>query len=409
MSVISDKEQLQQSTSVAQYDVVIVGAGPYGLTAAAHLLGRGLKVAIFGKTLELWREHMPKGMFLRSHWWATNLSDPKKQYGFDQFFRVSKYKKCYPVPAEAFVDYALWFQKNAVPNVDETYVASVERIGDKFRVTLEDGRVLEAAAVIMAVGLYYYANMPAEYTHLSSEVMTHSFEHNDFSRFNGKKLLVIGGGQSAVEYTALLLEAGASVHLVSRRRINWLAPDHSEERSLWEKIKAPNSGIAPGWKNWALEYLPYLFYYLPQYRKDRYIRNHYNAAASDWLRDRVIGKAHLHEGQKTQSLKEVAGGVDVSLEDGTEFHVDHVMLSTGYEVRLSRLNMVHPALRAQVQTETDIPQLSSSFESSVPGLYFIGLTSLRSFGPLYRFVVGAKASGERVAAAAARHVARVRR
>ncbi len=408
MSVISDKAQLQQSTAIAQYDVVVVGAGPYGLTAAAHLLGRGLKVAVFGKTLELWREHMPKGMFLRSHWWATNLSDPKKQYSFEKFFRVSQSKPCYPVPMETFIDYALWFQKNAVPNVDETYVASVERKGSKFLVTLVDGRKLEALAVVMAVGLYYYANMPPEYTHLSADVMTHSFEHKDFSRFKGKNLLVIGGGQSAVEYTALLLESGASVHLVSRRPVNWLAPDHSEERSLLEQIKSPNSGIAPGWKNWVLEYLPYLFHYLPQSRKDHYIRNHYNAAASDWLRDRVIGKAVLHEGVNIKTLKEIDGSVEVTLEDGTTFLVDHVMLSTGYEVRLGRLDMIHPSLRAEVHTEINIPQLSSVFESSVPGLYFIGLTSLRSFGPLYRFVVGAKAAGERVAAAAARRVARVR-
>src|SRR5205823_5417519 len=64
------------------YDVAVVGAGPYGLSTAAHLLGQGLRVAVFGRTLEMWREHMPGGMLLRSHWWATNLSDPRHAYGF---------------------------------------------------------------------------------------------------------------------------------------------------------------------------------------------------------------------------------------------------------------------------------------------------------------------------------------
>lgn len=408
MSIVSDKEQLQQSTAIANYDVVVVGAGPYGLTAAAQLMGRGLKVAIFGKTLELWREHMPGGMNLRSHWWATNLSDPKKKYSFNRYFKEMGLEKCYPVPAEIFINYALWFQKHAVPNVDETYVASVERDGTHFLVTLEDGRRIRCNSVVMAIGLYYYANRPAEYDGFSPELLTHSFEHKDFSRFNGKKLLVIGGGQSAVEYTALLTEAGASVHLVSRRPINWLSPDRAHERTLWEKIMAPDSGIAPGWKNWALEYIPYLFYRFPQARKDRYIRNHYNAAASDWLRNRVIGKAQLHEKQKVKEMKEVDGGMEVTLSNGEQFHVDHVMLATGYEVNLDRLEMIDPALRAEVQTDSDIPLLSHWYESSVPGLYFIGLTSLRSFGPLFRFVVGAKASGERVAAAVARRAARVR-
>lgn len=409
MTIVSDWREVQQSSSVTDYDVVVVGAGPYGLTTAAQLLGRGLKVAVFGKPLELWRDHMPKGMFLRSHWWATNLSDYKKQYSFDRFFKESKYEKCYPVPAEAFIDYALWFQKNAVPHVDETYVASVERDGKKrFLVTLVDGRKIRCAAVVMAVGLYYYANHPKEYQNFPAEYLTHSFEHNDFSRFNGKKLLVIGGGQSAVEYTALLLESGAAVHLVSRRPIHWLAPDRAHERSLWEKIKAPDSGIAPGWKNWILEYVPYLFYRFPQERKDRYIKNHYNAAASDWLRARVIGKAALHERQQVKQLQVAQNGVDVTLKNGEQFHVDHVMLATGYEVNLQRLDMIHSSLRDEIQTDNNIPLLSSWFESNIPGLYFVGLTSLRSFGPLFRFVVGAKSSGERVAAAAARRVARTR-
>ncbi len=407
MSVVSDREQINQASSITQYDVVVIGAGPYGLTTAAQLLGRGLKVAVFGKTLELWRNHMPLGMYLRSHWWATNLADPKKHYTFERFFQQSPvYNKCYPVPIEAFIDYALWFQKHVVPNVDETYVASVERDGKQFLLTLEDGRKVKCAAVVMAIGLYRYAKRPAEYSLFPADLVTHSFEHSDFSRFEGKTLMVVGAGQSAVEYTALLMEAGASVHLVSRKPIHWLGPDRAEQRSLWEKIKAPTAGIAPGWKNWALEYLPYLFYLVPQARKDRYIGGHYQAAASDWLRERVIGKAALHEGQKVQQMQVADGGLDVKLSNGEQLYVDHVMLATGYEVHLSRLEMLHPRLRKEIQVDQDIPILNHWFESSVPGLYFVGLTALRSFGPLYRFVVGAKAAGERVAMAIAKKVAR---
>jgi cation diffusion facilitator CzcD-associated flavoprotein CzcO len=139
--------------SIALYDAMVVGAGPYGLSTAAHLLGRGLRGAVFGKTLELWRNHMPQGMLLRSHWWATNLSDPRQQYGFERFFKESRYEKGYPVPRDAFIDYGLWFQERAVPNVDETYVSSVERQGEHFLLTLEDGRKVRSAAVVMATGL----------------------------------------------------------------------------------------------------------------------------------------------------------------------------------------------------------------------------------------------------------------
>src|SRR5881396_1805228 len=107
-------EASRQAVSAAQYDAVVVGAGPYGLSTAAHLLGRGLRTAVLGRKLELWRNHMPKGMLLRSHWWATNLSDPGGHYSFQRFFSESRYDACYPVPIEAFIDYGLWFQERAV-------------------------------------------------------------------------------------------------------------------------------------------------------------------------------------------------------------------------------------------------------------------------------------------------------
>lgn len=405
MSIASDLKTLQQATEVAKYDVIVVGAGPYGLTAAAHLIGKGLHVAVFGKPMELWKDHMPQGMYLRSHWWATNLSDPQKKYSFERYFQLKKLEKPYPVPMSLFLDYALWFQKNAVPDVDETYVSSIERQSGQFVVTLEDGRVLHTMAVVMAIGVYYYTKRPDEYSSLPRELVSHAFDHSDYQQFRGKRLLVIGGGQSAVEYAALLLEDGeaADVHLVARHAINWLERDRSDERSLLEQIAAPNAGIAAGWRNWALEYLPYLFHRFPQPKKDWYIHSNYQAAAADWLRGRVLGKVKLHERTSIKELQVHDKCIDVELSDGQKLQADHILLGTGYEVHLTNLPMLHPALAEQIRVDQDIPILNAQFESSVPGLYFLGLSAVRSFGPLYRFVVGAKASGKRVARAVAHH------
>ncbi len=313
MNVVAERETSRSSASAVGYDAVVVGAGPYGLSTAAHLLGHGLRVAVFGRPLELWRRHMPKGMRLRSHWWATNLSDPGKQHGFERFFRESDYAKDYPLPAEAFIDYARWFQERVVPGVDETYVSSIERPGDRFVLTLEDGRRVQSAAVVMATGLYYFAHRPHEYDGLPAGLVSHSCDHADFSRFAGTRVVVIGGGQSALEYSALLSEAGATVHVVARRRIDWLAPDRTNERSLIERILAPSSGIAPGWFNWALEHLPYLFYRIPQGSKDRCLRVYLPAAASHWLRDRVLGKVTLHEGRTVVRMEPVSGKVEATI------------------------------------------------------------------------------------------------
>ncbi len=390
------------------YDVAVVGAGPYGLSTAAHLLGRGLRVAVFGRTLEMWREHMPKGMLLRSHWRAANLSDPRDEHGFEDFFKESKGARGYPLPIETFIDYGLWFQRRAVPQVDETYVSSIERPDDRFVLTLEDGREVESQAVVMAIGLRYYANRPAQYARLPAGLVSHSSDHRDFSRFKGRDVIVIGGGQSAIEFAALLHEAGATAQVVSRRPINWLAPDRWNRRSMLERILAPDASIAPGWDNWILDHMPYLFYRLPQARKDSY-NAIYPPGANDWLRNRVIGKVTLREGQTVANVAVADGKIAATVSDGARLSADHILLATGYTVDIDRVTTIHPSLRAEIATDRAIPVLSHWFESSVPGLYFIGLTSLRAFGPLYRFVAGCGAAARRVATSVARqHVRRSR-
>jgi hypothetical protein len=164
---------------------------------------------------------------------------------------------------------------------------------------------------------------------------------------------------------------------------------------------APNASIAPGWSNWVLDHMPYLFYKFPQDWKDSYNSN-YESGGTDWLRARVIGKVTLRESRTVTRWNAVDGKLDLTLSDGTRVRADHVLLATGYKVDLTKLTMLHPSLRAQISTDRAIPILSGRFESSVPGLYFVGLTSLRAFGPLYRFVAGCGAAARRVAGAIAR-------
>jgi cation diffusion facilitator CzcD-associated flavoprotein CzcO len=408
VSVVVERETSQPPMPAASYDAVVVGAGPYGLSSAAHLRGRGLEVAVFGKPMELWRDHMPRGMRLRSHWWATNLSDPGRRHGFARFLRESKYRRCYPEPADAFIDYARWFQERVVPDVDATYVSSVERRPEGFLLTLADGRRVRSAAVVMAVGLVYYAHRPVQYRALSSRWVSHSCEHSDLGRFHGARVIVVGGGQSALEYAALLHEAGATVHVVARRPIDWLAPDRIDERGWLERLRAPRSGIAPGWINWVLEHAPYLFYRLPRVRKDRALAAYLPAAVSAWLRDRVLGKVTVHEGRTVVRMDVVDDALEATLSDGVHLGADHVILATGYRIDVTRLPMLHPSLRNAIETDAGAPRLSPWFEASVPGLYFVGLTSLPAFGPLFRFVVGCKAAAPRVAAAVARRQGRRR-
>ena len=253
----------------------------------------------------------------------------------------------------------------------------------------------------MAVGLYYYANRPEPYASIPDGLVSHSFEHRDFRRFAGRDVIVIGGGQSGIEFAALLYEAGAAVQVVSRRPINWLPPDRTETRGALARLLAPDAGIAPGWVNWVWDRRPYLFYRFPQSWKDRYNAS-YPPGANDWLRTRVLGKIALHEGRTVANVDVANGRVAATLSDGARLSADHVLLATGYRVNINRLPMLHASLRAELMTDGANPILNHWFESSIPGLYFVGVTSLRAFGPLYRFVAGCGAAARRVASAIAR-------
>jgi cation diffusion facilitator CzcD-associated flavoprotein CzcO len=385
----------------AIHDVAVIGAGPYGLSTAAHLRGCGLQVAVFGKPLEMWREHMPRGMRLRSHWWATNLSAPDGEHAFDRFFGESGRDRSYPLPIDTFIEYGLWFQRRAVPDVDETYMSSLARCDGGFLLTLADGREVATRSVVMAIGLRYYAHRPPLYDGVPADLVSHASDHRDFSAFAGRDVVVIGGGQSAIESAALLHEAGARVQVVARRPIVWLPPDRADARGLVARLAAPKASIAPGWNNWVLDRLPFLFYRFPQAWKDRYNSN-YHSGATDWLRERVLGKVILREGRTVTRVRAANGGVEATVSDGAIVRADHVVLGTGYRPDLERLTMIHPSLRAEIRAERGVPLLDHWFESSVPGLYFVGFTAVRAFGPLYRFVAGCGAAARRVAQAVAR-------
>jgi cation diffusion facilitator CzcD-associated flavoprotein CzcO len=365
--------------------------------------------------MQLWREHMPQGMLLRSYWWATNISDPQKQYGLEQFCQVTGQPERLLDPAarETVIDYGLWFYQQAVPNADQTYVRTIEHQETQFTLTLEDERIITCKAVVMAPGLGYYVHRPSEYHHLPNAVLSHTADHRSFERFAGQSVVILGGGQSALETAALAHESGAHVQLVARRPLAWIEGSASfpEQRSFLERLRSPKAGIAPGWFQWQLEHFPYFFQSLPRITKDGILHSvgSYGPMGASWLKPRVVGQVDLHEAQRVEQIREGANGVEVTLSNQQMLKADHVILGTGYRVDIKRLPMLHPSLLSQIKTYRNAPILSNSFEASVSGLYFIGFTSVLSCGPLYRFVHGTDAAARQIASALSRRLVQTRK
>ncbi len=307
MSTSMDAPMSTQSVGTAHYDVVVMGAGPYGLSTAAHLLGLGLKVAIFGKPMELWRDYMPKGMLLRSYWWATNLSDPQEQFGLERYLAEQGQETFDPVPGDTIADYGMWFQKHAVPNVDETFIQNIEKRSDHFEVTLVDGRVLTSTSVVMAPGLQPYVYRAPEYDHVPRELISHTAEHRTYDALAGKKVVLVGGGQSAMECTALAYESGVQIELVHRKTLVWIQDGAAfpTNRKLIDRILEPKAGISPGWFNRIEETFPYRFQSLPRSTKDWLLQGpgSHGPKGSSWLRPRLIGKVPLHEQTAVREVK----------------------------------------------------------------------------------------------------------
>src|ERR1700744_5889609 len=206
-------------------DVAIIGAGPYGLSVAAHLNAAGVSYRQFGVPMRLWNESMPKGMYLKSQGFASNLSDPRGTHTLEAFCRATKHPyRSYglPVSIENFVTYGQWFQSELDLKVEETQVTAISQRPDGFELTLAGDERLVARRVVVAIGVEHFAYVPEPLASLPSSVSTHSSAHTDLSAFNGRDVVVVGSGQSALETAALLHEGGASVQMLARRYvINW--------------------------------------------------------------------------------------------------------------------------------------------------------------------------------------------
>jgi FAD-dependent urate hydroxylase len=391
-------------------DVAIVGAGPYGLSLGAHLRAAGVSFRQFGLPMQLWREAMPAGMFLKSQGYASNLSYPARRHtlrAFCEFTGRDYADYGLPVPLETFVAYGNWFQRAEVPHLEELMVINVTRAGGPqetghYDISLADGTTALARRVVVATGVQHFSHLPGTLAALPAQVCTHTCAHDDLGVFAGREVAVIGAGQSALESAALLHEAGASVTVLARAPgLVWNGAPLANQRSVRRRLREPEAPLGSGWSTWFYSSQPDLFRRLPATRRIRTARRALGPAGAYWLRPRVEGKIRTLVGHSVRWAEPEPWGVRLGLRvtsggngggDGggtREITAEHVLAATGYRADLDRLTFLDRRLRATIRTLAGSPDVGPDFQSSVPNLYFIGPAVAPTFGPVMRFVYGA--------------------
>jgi cation diffusion facilitator CzcD-associated flavoprotein CzcO len=391
-------------TCLSRRTVAIIGAGPYGVSIAAHLQSAGIDFRIFGKPMYRWLCQMPKGMFLKSEGCASSLSDPAARHTLARYCAERGLpfgERGAPVSLEVFSQYALSFQRALAPNVEQVMVDRVEASGDGFELRLEDGTTMRASKVIVATGLEHTAHIPPVLAGLPSELLSHSAAHCNLSKFRGRDVTVIGAGQSALEAAGLLSEEGATVRLIVRKpSLAWNPTPRFVRRSLYQQLRRPVSNLGEGLELWVCCTAPTLFYRLPQRIRFERVKTVLGPAGAWWLKERVVGRVQTLLGHSVRRA-EARGDravLQVAGQDGQvlDLTTDHVIAATGYRFDLQRLPFLSQNLKSGLRAKQQQPVLSSHFESSVPGLYFTGLASASCFGPAMRFLHGADFTARRV-------------
>lgn len=374
-------------------DVTIIGAGPYGLSAAAHLRAiPGLDVRIFGKPMSFWECQMPKGMLLRSGWDATQIADPTHSLTLEAFQEATGTHFSKPVPLDCFVQYGRWYQRQALPDLEQRQIVRVEITPKGFRVNLANGESFQSRRVVVAAGIQSFAWRPPEFDDLDPSLVSHTSEHPDLRRYSGQQVLVIGSGQSALESAALLHEGGAEVEVVARaHRINWLqgwasTTLHWRLGSFVRGLLYAPTDVGPAGIS-QLMARPDLLRKLPRGLQDKLWKRAVRPAGSRWLVKRLEG-VPIRLGRSVVSVAPTGERLKVRLDDSSERIVDHVFLGTGYRIDVSKYEFLAPELIQSISQIKGYPQLRQGLETSVEGLHILGAPGAWSFGPLMQFVSG---------------------
>ena len=370
-----------------EIDVAVIGAGPHGLGTAAHLRRAGVEVHVIGEPMSFWHA-MPEGMWMRSRRSGSSILRPDGPLSMEGYIASTGITvPRHPTLAE-FIDYGMWFQQQVVPDVDRRRVERLERDGDRFVITYEDGERLRANRVLVAAGIDRFAHRPAMMRSLPAGLTSHVADHRKLDGFAGRNVLVVGGGQSALESATLMHEQGAEVEVLARgKQVFWLHGDGLMDSlgAFAPMFYAPTDVGPIGISR--LVATPDVFRHVPRMPFDVISARAIRPAGASWLKPRMT-EIPITAGTSVVKAEPRGEGLHVELSDGTRRKADHLLFATGYKIDIKRYPFLEPTLADNIRTADGYPVLRRGMESSVPKLHFLGAPAARDFGPVMRFVAG---------------------
>jgi cation diffusion facilitator CzcD-associated flavoprotein CzcO len=390
-------------------DCLIIGAGPYGLSLAAHLSALNVDFRIAGTPMGAWVSTMPDGMCLKSEGFASSLFEPSGTFTLGAFCASEGIPYAHtgvPVQKATFVAYGQAFQRQFVPSLEARTAVLVTRQGNGFTTRFADGGSITSRRVVSAVGVERYAQVPAPLQALPAALCSHSSQHSSFAEFAGQAVVVIGGGSSAMDAAAALRRQGARVTVVARRStVRFQTP--LGQRSLRDKIRAPMTVLGPGWKSVLCTRAPLLFHYMPDEFRTKVVTRYLGPAPAWFVREQVEGHIPIITDTTVVAAEAQDGGTQLTLRthDGatSTLVADHVVCATGFKIAMDRTPFLDRELVAAIAHVDGAPKLSRNFETTVRGLHVIGPAAANSFGPMLRFAAGAGFASRRLS----RHIASV--
>jgi len=368
-------------------DLIIIGAGPFGLSAASFSKFHQIDYLVIGKPMAFWKENIPANMYLRSG--SDWHLDPQGKYTIEAFLKTKNKspEDVKPLPLTLFLDYATWFQEQQNINVLDKLIVKLDYLEEdkKYLITLKDAKQIKAKNVLVAIGFKFFKKLPI---YLIKKLPKGSFTHTcdvvKFEKFKNKSVLIIGGRQSAYEWAALIVEAGAkTVHISHRHE----APKFAASNWAWIDPIMDQMIDNPEWYKALKE--------KEQEEIARKFLSEDSLKLEPWLLPRID-----RENIKIWPLSNVvkcdesnSGQYKVHLDTGRKLEVDHIILATGYKVDINKVpflssgNILH-----KLKINEGFPELDGHFQTNLPGLYMTSVIATKSFGRFFAYIASCRTS-----------------